>query len=183
MNEEDEVKRIGIERERRLKDEYFEKYPDSPISPGEIQSFSGLKYYPVNPDYRFRVQLQKYERPEMITLTTSKGTTQEYVRVGFFEFSHEGKEQRLQVYKSTRSLAHEESLFIPFRDETSGVETYGTGRYLDIPENEQGIYELDFNKAYNPYCAYSEEYVCPLAPRENWLNGSIRAGERAYKHL
>jgi hypothetical protein len=92
-----------------------------------------------------------------------------------------GKEYRLEAFKSEHPHGAEDSLFVPFRDKTSGSETYGAGRYLDIPENEVGVYELDFNRAYNPLCAYNANYVCPMAPRENWLDIKIEAGERLYK--
>jgi len=74
-----------------------------------------------------------------------------------------------------------ETLFIPFKDATSGKETYGAARYLEIEETEVGIFLVDFNKAYNPYCAYSEAYSCPFPPRENWLEVAIKAGEKKFK--
>jgi uncharacterized protein (DUF1684 family) len=178
---EDELKRLEIERERQTKDEYFGHYADSPIPQEEKHRFSGLKYYPVDANYRFRVQLYPYPSPTVVGMTTSTGTRKQFLRIGFFEFSIDGEMHRLQVYKSAQTN-EEELLFIPLHDRTSGVETYGSARYVDIPENEKGVYELDFNKAYNPYCAYDEHYVCPLAPRENWLDVEIRAGEKAYKH-
>jgi uncharacterized protein (DUF1684 family) len=172
---------MEIERERRLKDDYLRNDHGSPIPHEERSAFDGLKYYSADGRYRFRLHLQKYAWPEAIAITASDGTEKEYLRVGFFEFSLGGRTQRLQVYKSKHPLAPDGSLFIPFRDKTSGGETYGAARYIDIPENEVGIYELDFDKAYNPYCAYNGNYVCPYAPKENWLDVEIRAGERVYK--
>lgn len=114
---------------------------------------------------------------------TSTGAQKKYLRYGFFEFSLDGRLHRLEVFKSVHAHGADETLFIPFRDRTSGVETYGDAKYIDIPENERSIYELDFNKAYNPYCVYNQNYVCPLAPKENWLDIEISAGEKVYVEL
>ncbi len=178
---EDEWKRMEIERERLLKDEYFKHEHVSPILREERNAFNGLKYYPVDGRYRFRLLLQRYAAPETVALTASDGTEKEYLRLGFLEFSVDGRTHRLQVYKSRNPAGTDESLFIPFRDKTSGTETYGAARYIDIPENQKDLYELDFNKTYNPYCAYNGNYVCPYAPKENWLDVEIKAGERVYK--
>ena len=179
--DEDDLKRSEIERERQEKDSAFKHAHESPIPHEERDTFAGLKYYPVDAQYRFKVRLQKHSSPSVVVMATSTGTEQRYLRHGFFEFSIDGKKCRLDAFKSEHSHGTENSLFIPFRDKTSGNETYGAGRYLDIPENEAGIYELDFNKAYNPSCAYNPNYVCPMAPRENWLDIKIEAGERLYK--
>ena len=111
-------------------------------------------------------------------MTTSKGTRQQFHRLGYFEFDIDGKRVKLQAYKSAERESNE--LFIPFRDGTSGKESYGAARYLDVEENSDNKYVVDFNYAYNPYCAYSEDYVCPLPPKENWLVLRIPAGEMKY---
>jgi uncharacterized protein (DUF1684 family) len=113
-------------------------------------------------------------------MATSTGTRQAYLRSGAFTFEIEGRSLKLIVYKSTED-PYARSLFIPFSDETSGRETYAAGRYLDIEEQAGDDYELDFNMAYNPYCAYSEEYTCPIPPVENKLPVKILAGEKNYK--
>ncbi|MBA7567111.1 hypothetical protein ES708_08811 [subsurface metagenome] len=111
----------------------------------------------------------------------TKGNEQDFLRWGEFRFKIGGKEQTLQAY---RSNPQEEMLFVPFRDATSGKETYGAGRYLDLePERDRtadGKWILDFNKAYNPWCVYSEVYTCPFVPIGNWLEVSIQAGEKNY---
>jgi uncharacterized protein (DUF1684 family) len=105
------------------------------------------------------------------------------LRYGYFEFDAGGKMCRVQVYRTIENIqAGGRELFIPFRDATSGQETYGAGRYLDLRENTTGAYELDFNKAYNPYCAYTETYSCPVPPAENTLPIPIPAGEKTYNH-
>ena len=177
---ENELKRLELERERQLKDQSFKHAMGSPIPAVEVDAFTGLRYFPVNAEYRFKVHLHKYPSPETTSMTTSTGKRKQYLRYGFFEFSLHGKLHRLEVFKSAHQQGEEDTLFAPFRDKTSGSDTYGAGRYIDIPENERGIYELDFNKAYNPYCAYNQNYVCPLAPKENWLDIEIRAGEKVF---
>ena len=111
----------------------------------------------------------------------TKGREQDFLRWGEFRFKVGGKEQAIQVYKSDPA---EGRLFILFRDVTSGKETYGAGRYLDLePDKDQTVEKkwiFDFNKAYNPWCVYSENYTCPLVPPENWLEVPIYAGEKNY---
>ena len=102
------------------------------------------------------------------------------MRYGYFEFQVGSKDCRLQVYRLEDSAARGASLFVPFRDSTSGQETYGAGRYIDLKENTSGIYDLDFNRAYNPSCAYNSTYSCPVPPAENTLKVAIRAGEKKY---
>lgn len=178
--------RRGIEEFRRRKDRMLASDPDSPIPPGERAGFQGLRYFPVDPKYRIRVRLQPEASPARVRMVTSKGTEQEFLRVGHFDFSLEGRPLRLFAYRSAPPPGHErqareEPLFIPFRDATSGRESYGAARYLDLQPSPTGEYILDFNLAYNPYCAYSDDYICPLPPPENTLPVAVRAGERAYR--
>ncbi len=165
---------------RAEKDSHFGSDPDSPIPREERSRFKGLKYFPPSPAYRVKARLVRLERPDIIAMTTSKGTTQPYLGHGVFNFELEGKKLRLHCYKAAGD-PHDRSLFTPFTDETSGKETYGSGRYLDIEDTEGDDYVLDFNLAYNPYCAYSENYVCPFPPRENRLPVRVPAGEKNYK--
>ena len=115
-------------------------------------------------------------------ISTTKGTAREFCRFGFFELEIGENIIKLHAYKSVdRKEDHE--LFIPFRDKTSGIATYATGRYLDLvinPDEYDGDCLIDFNYSYNPFCAYSENYICSLAPAENWLGIEIRAGEKKY---
>jgi uncharacterized protein (DUF1684 family) len=115
-------------------------------------------------------------------MVTSTGSYAEYLRYGYFEFQIDEKGLRLQAYKQLHTApGHGERLFVPFRDGTSGRDSYGAARYLDVMELAGDEYVLDFNLAYNPYCAYSENYVCPFPPAENALEVEIRAGERKFK--
>jgi uncharacterized protein len=172
-----------IEAARREKDFFFKEDMESPIPHRLRHQFSGLAYFPPEPGYRVQAGLVRDPNPRRVVMATSKGTPREMSRVGFFAFTVDGKEQRLAVYKSVPQPGHhheDRSLFVPFRDGTSGKETYGAARYLDIEERGSNEYVIDFNLAYNPYCAYSDDYVCPFPPQENWLTVPIRAGERNF---
>ena len=173
------VKRI--EMERREKDYFFKEHDQSPIPWGLRDAFTGLAYFSPDPAYRLRVKLNRYPKPERVVLATSKGVPRDLLKWGTFEFPIQGQTRRLQAYKAVPEHGHgEESLFVPLRDATSGKESYGAARYLDLEPSETDEYELDFNRAYNPYCAYSDDYVCPFPPRENWLDVRIEAGEKDF---
>lgn len=169
--------------QRKEKDQYFRTDPDSPIPSAVRTNFQGLAYFPSDLKYRLHLRLTKLPNPEPVTLATSKGIPRPMVRFGSFDFEMDGVKQRLYGYKSVPAPGHhheDASLFVPFRDATSGKESYGAARYLDLEDSPSGEYILDFNLAYNPYCAYSDDYVCPFPPRENWLTVPIRAGEKAF---
>jgi len=174
--------RKRLEIERREKDAFFKEDPHSPIPWALREKFTGLAYYPPNPKYRLRVKLVRYPKPGPVVLATSKGVPRDMLKWGYFEFTIDGQARRLQAYKSLPQPGEreEDSLFVPFRDATSGKETYGAARYLDLPLSRTDEYVLDFNLAYNPYCAYSDDYVCPFPPRENWLDIRIEAGEKDF---
>lgn len=179
MNEADEETwKRALLRFRAEKDAYFRAGRGSPLPLGEVSAFHGLKYFDPDPSYRLEARLQRYANSEAVMIATSKGTRQLFNRVGHFDLSIDGKPVRIQAYQSAE---HDDpSLFIPFRDATSDKESYGAARYLDLHVEHNDEYAVDFNYACNPYCAYSEEYVCPLPPQENWLQVSIRAGEKKY---
>lgn len=175
------TKQDTILAERAARNEAFRSGKDSPIPAEDRSSFQGLKYYPVNMDLRFSLRLNRYSRPRQIRLATNTGEIRSGLRYGYFEFVVENQTCRLQVYRLEDSAENDgPNLFIPFRDATSGNETYSSGRYIDLKENTSGIYELDFNRAYNPYCAFNNKYSCPLPPPENVLSVPIRAGEKRY---
>ena len=171
----------AISEQRERKDEYFQNDRHSPIPPDQRERFDGLSYYPVDGDYRFELELDEFDETETVTVGTSTGGEQEYLEWGEFTFEIDGEDVSLRAY---RSNPDEDRLWIPFRDETSGEETYGAGRYIDLePETHrtpEGTWILDFNEAYNPTCAYSDRYECPLPPTENWLDVPIEAGEKAF---
>jgi len=167
--------------ERIARDEAFRSGADSPIPLEDRDSFQGLEYFPVNEDLRFSVTLSRHSRPMQFRLGTNTGEIRSGLRYGYFDFIVDGQSCRLQVYRLDDVAENSgPNLFIPFRDATSGKETYATGRYIDLAENTSGIYDLDFNRAYNPYCAFNNSFSCPLPPAENILTVPIRAGEKKY---
>ena len=168
----------ALSRFRAKKDEFFGKGHESPFSHDGQSAFGGLHYFDPDPSLRFETRLQRYANPDAVMLGTSKGTRQLFNRIGYFDLIVGGNPVRIHAYQSAER--EDPSLFIPFRDGTSGKESYGAARYLDLEVEHDDEYALDFNYAYNPYCAYSEDYVCPLPPQENWLKVDIRAGERKY---
>ena len=163
---------------RKGKDEFFATSHESPLAHGKTHLLKMLRYFPPDPKYKVHTRLHKYDNPEKVSMTTSKGTRQQFHRLGYFEFEIEGRKLNLQAYKSAERESNE--LFIPFKDWTSGKESYSAARYLDIEETADDNYVIDFNYAYNPYCAYSDDYVCPLPPNENWLEVKVLAGEMNY---
>jgi uncharacterized protein (DUF1684 family) len=168
-------------QERLEKDRAFKTSPNSPIPVKDRMQFGGLRYYPFDPALRFMVKLSRYPRPERIRLGTNTGELREALKYGYFDFEIGGRPCRLQVFRTEDSPEQGVPyLFIPFRDSTSGSETYGAGRYIELRENTSGTYELDFNRAYNPSCAYSEGFSCPVPPPENTLRVAVRAGEMNY---
>jgi uncharacterized protein len=165
-----------LETFRRQKDKFFKISPDSPIPPDQHESFDGLRYYPENPDLRLTVRLDEFPEKEPIRMTTSTGDVQDYQRWGQFSFEVDGRPATLTVYYASWG-----GFFVPFVDATSGSETYGAGRYLELEDLEDGSFLADFNLAYNPYCAYSEQYSCPIPPAENRIDVPVRAGELLYE--
>jgi len=172
-----------LERARANKDAFFAQNWQSPIPPQDKPRFKGLEYYPPDPGYRFELELHEHPEQQVVRMAYTKGNEQDFLCWGEFRFKIAGNKQSLQAYKRIRE---EETLFVPFKDATSGKETYGAGRYIDLePDTDRtadGKWVLDFNQAYNPWCAYSEAYTCPVVPVENWLEPPIHAGEKDY-HL
>ena len=160
---------------RREKDEVFAHHPHSPIPERERGGFTGLHYFPPEPRLALDLQVEPGDGEEL-TVATSDSEGRRYRRAGRISFEVEGE----QVSLSLLASSHEEGYFLPFRDATSGKESYGAGRYLDVEAPVNGRVRVDFNRAYNPYCAYDEAYSCPLPPAENWLEVPIRAGEATY---
>ncbi len=167
-----------IEAERAHKDAEFRNSPYSPLDAEARQNFAGISYYPPAPAMQMTLPLQRIP-PEPIIIHTNTGDEQPFNKIGTVEFEIEGKKASLAIYQGEGDAEGE--LFAPFKDATNGAETYGAGRYLEPVLLSGNRVVVDFNLAYNPYCAYSENFVCPLPPRENWLKVPIRAGEKQFK--
>ena len=169
----------AVELFRSDKDEYFRSGPGSPIPAAEREAFAGLPYYPVDAALRFDgLRLEPYtgDEPVRFEIPTSDGRLRPAERAGVFRFPLDSDERTLTGYIFEGGDV--ESVFVPFLDATSGHETYGAGRYLDLEREEDGTYALDFNLAYHPSCVYDPKYSCPLTPAENRLPVPVRAGER-----
>lgn len=144
-----------------------------------------MKFYPVQQQYRITAVFERKENSSWFLMSTSGNTKQQYRVYGIIRFNIHDTAVALHIYQSRSLMSSEkykEHLFIPFTDLTSGRETYGGGRYIDltISDISNNTYVIDFNKAYNPYCAYTTGYNCPIPPKENDLAVAIKAGEMNY---
>jgi uncharacterized protein (DUF1684 family) len=165
-----------LDQFRAQKDDFFRHDRQSPLTADQRREFTGLKYYPENPALRLASQIEEYPDKETVTMITSTGSAQEYLKHGHFSFEVNGEIATLQVYQDPEGG----TFFLPFVDATAPDETYGAGRYLDIELIEDSRFLIDFNYAYNPYCAYNERWSCPITPAENRIPVPIRAGEKIY---
>jgi uncharacterized protein (DUF1684 family) len=179
----------ALTRFRRGRDELFRSHPQSPIEPEERASFAGLRYFEPDPAYRVNARVESGDGSELVIDTGGEDGAVRYRRVGVLNFALAGQTCRLTILGLVQYAG---GLFVPFRDATSGHETYGGGRYLfDTAKNTDGhVFDvkpgsldvvIDFNFAYNASCAYSPRWACPLAPPENHLRVAVRAGEMNYK--
>ncbi|HEX8299944.1 MAG TPA: DUF1684 domain-containing protein [Rubricoccaceae bacterium] len=150
----------------------------SPLPESERSAFAGLPYFPYDSTLAVAAALVPAVSTDTVSFPTSTGELRPMVRAGQLVFTAGGVERRLVAYTQIEPGPGAGELFVPFRDETSGRETYGGGRYLDLPVAPLGTYALDFNRAYHPYCVYSDAYSCPLPPAENTLALPVEAGER-----
>ncbi|MGH9943994.1 MAG: DUF1684 domain-containing protein [Pyrinomonadaceae bacterium] len=174
-----QVVKFRSEREKEFRDP-----KESPLEADEVTRFKGLSYFKIHPAYRVSARFTRTPDERKFGMPTSAGKTKVYVKYGELKFVLAGLEHTLGVYQSealSQTEKYKNYLLIPFKDLTTGKETYGGGRYIDfeIPTSEQVT--LDFNLAYNPSCAYSPRFNCPIPPRENRLNVKIKAGEKTYR--
>jgi uncharacterized protein (DUF1684 family) len=164
-----------LEQFRAQKDAFFKTHPHSPLTAKQQATFDGLRYFPENPDLRLVLPLEEFAEQDTIVMQTSTGDVREYIRYGRLQFSVDGQVVELTLFSDG------DTYFLPFADALAGAETYGAGRYLEPEPVGEGQFVVDFNLAYNPYCAYNEDWSCPITPRENRLTVPIRAGEKIYK--
>ena len=170
----------SIAAARALKDEGFRLDPQSPVPPDKKAELLPLSYFDIDEGYAVPASLQPAEERTRIQVPTSTGKIRDIERVGTLKFSVKGQSLRLTAFMEVTE-PRSNRLFVPFSDLTSGAETYAAGRYMELDPTPTGIYVVDFNVAYHPYCYYSEEYDCPYPPPENRLATPIRAGERLPK--
>ncbi len=167
------------------KNQKFKNADWSPLKDKDKEQFGGLWYYPYQIEWRFKGPIHTYNPPDSITITgTGENDVRSALKYGYFQFNKDGQEHKLQIIKIlSKNPSEEGHLFLGFWDETSGQSTYGGGRYINLEKAADGQYIVDFNYAYNPYCAYSDRYSCAIPPKENELSLAITAGEKAFnKH-
>lgn len=169
-----------IIRERKVTHDFMLTSEESPLVEDIKKDFQGLQYFPVDPKYRVKARFEKINEREVLRMPTSTGETENYIKKGYANFNLDGQDHRLLILQSETDQNGE--FFLPFADETSGEETYGGGRYINIEPTTSSVITIDFNKAYNPYCAYNASFSCPLPPKENVLPISILAGEKSYEN-
>jgi uncharacterized protein len=162
-------------RFRAEKDEVFGRDPQSPLTPEQRRTFRGLAYFDENPQLVINATLDRNVEPDEVRMSTTGGEEQVYHRYGLVRFKVDDQPAQLVLYSSDDS----DELFIPFRDATSGKESYPAGRYLEVHAHGDDV-TIDFNYAYNPNCAYDPSWSCPVPPPENWLKVPIRAGEKTF---
>jgi uncharacterized protein len=175
-----------VEKFRLERDKEFRDPEKSPLETDELRHFKGLSYFKINPQFTVQARFIRTPNEKKFNMPTSSGITKVHLKYGELKFALAGHEHTLGVYQSealSQTEEYKNYLLIPFKDQTSGKETYGGGRYIDfeIPAAEQVT--LDFNLAYNPSCAYSNRFNCPIPPRENRVNVKIKAGEKGYRKL
>ena len=164
----------GLADHRKMKDQFMAQGEHSPLTPEQRENFEGLRYFEEDLSMRLEIEIEPFEEQEKVQMQTSTGDVQTYTRYGRFRFEAEGKEAELTLFASPHGY------FLPFVDAQAGSETYGAGRYLDPPQLPDGKFLIDFNDAYNPYCAYNEMWSCPLPPAENKINVAVKAGEKNF---
>jgi uncharacterized protein len=170
----------SIAAARAAKDADFANGAESPVPENLKAKFLPLAYFPVDPAYSVPAMLEQTTERVVIKMPTSVGAQRDMRRVGVLHFSLKAQPLELSAFVEVGS-ASVDHLFVPFTDLTSGTETYPAGRYLDLDRNASGIYVIDFNRAYHPYCYYNPTFDCPYPPAENRLNIPVRAGERVKK--
>jgi len=165
----------------------FHNKDTSPLSAKDIKTFSALSFFKIDKKFKVTAQLVKEKDPVIFEMETTTNRRPLYIKYGRLTFTIDGKKQSLTIYQNKdfgRDPQYNDYLFLPFTDKTSGEESYGGGRYLDVlttDENKDGTITIDFNKSYNPYCAYNRNYSCPLTPKENTVNIALKAGVKVYK--
>ena len=166
-----------VEQARAEKDRFFAEDPESPVPAARRAALLPLKYFPVDPNFSVPASLKLNDQRPVFEMPTSTGTIRKMQLVGSLQFALQGQPMSLGAFVED-GVTEITTLFVPFADMTTGNETYPAGRYLDLHPTSTGFYLIDFNKAYNPSCAFSDAYECPYPPPSNRLKIAIRAGEK-----
>lgn len=177
-NPETYIENVEKERERQYK--FIRFNVESPLTDEQKRTFGELEYFPIDPSYKVRAKMVPLENKKMVELPMTDGTLEKYLQHSHAEFELKGQSIRLLLLQSQKD-PDRRNFFLAFADATSGEETYGGGRYINLRQDGKNSITIDFNLAYNPYCAYNPDFACPLPPRENILEIPINAGEKDYK--
>lgn len=164
----------------------FANKEESPLTDGDFKTFKALNFFPIDTNYIVTAKLKFFENSKPFKMQTTTGRLPIYKIYASATFKINGVEQVLHIYQNQKLLItddFEDYLFLPFTDKTNAESTYGGGRYIDLKTTTEDTIIIDFNRAYNPYCAYNSKYSCPIPPKANHLNIEINAGVKAYnKH-
>jgi uncharacterized protein (DUF1684 family) len=175
-----------LQKHRADRDVEYKTKASSPFKSNKARrKFKHLNYFEADQSWIIEAEIRRFETPDTLQMPTSAGTIKDFLRWAELHFEREGKSYSLEAYRSIQNIRHpvySRYLFIPFTDLTSGAETYGGGRYLDIeiPAEDADVMQIDFNYAYNPYCAYSDGWFCPIPPARNFMEVAVQAGEKNY---
>ncbi len=171
----------SINEERAENNEWMKNNIDSPFNAKGKVEFHGLNYFDVDPSFVFKSKFVPYDEKKPIQIFGTKGEERTAIRFGFLSFKKDGKEHRLNLYAN---VGQDSSLYysIWFTDKTTNNETYGVGRYLDfqLVPNIEHVYTIDFNLAFNPFCAYTSAYSCAVPTKDDYIDLAITAGEKKY---
>lgn len=168
-----------IIKKRNAKDRFFEDSKDSPLSDLQKKQFSKLTYFEIDPNYKVKADLELLNSDSNFVIMMTKNESSNFLKYAYADFVLQNKKYRLTIFKGTEKH-NQNYFFIPFTDQSNGKDSYEVGRYLEIKKPQNNLKELflDFNEAYNPYCAYNKEFSCPIPPSENHLETSVLAGEK-----
>ena len=186
-NSQDKRPLIGETEYQQKLNAVFKDASKSPLKNKDLKSFKGLDFFPVDSSYIIIASIEKTPDTPFLGMATNTEEKSYYRKFGILTFTLKEKEMQLTLYESleeSENPVFEDYLFLPFTDETSGSDSYGGGRYMDVFKskiNTNGTLELNFNNTYNPYCAYNDDYSCPLTPRDNHLSMEILAGVKDFK--
>ena len=186
-NSQDKRPLIGETEYQQKLNAVFKDASKSPLKNKDLKSFKGLDFFPVDSSYIITASIKKTPDTPFLGMATNTEEKSYYRKFGILTFTLKDKEMQLTLYESleeSENPVFKDYLFLPFTDETSGSDSYGGGRYMDVFKskiNTNETLELNFNNTYNPYCAYNDDYSCPLTPRDNHLSMEILAGVKDFK--
>ena len=186
-NSNDKRPLMGETEYQQILNASFKDATTSPLKKKDLKNFKGLDFFPVDSTFIVLSKFTKIDNSPIFKMPTNTGREPFYKEYGVLNFRIKGKEFQLTLYQDqdeTLDEKYKDDLFLPFSDETSGNETYGAGRYINLKTtdlNADGTFILNFNNSYNPYCAYNEKFSCPLTPRKNHLDIEIKAGVKNFK--